>query len=341
MTAGGVPDTRTCLVEAVPCVPAFSRENGTVRVLNMLQAPLVALDVGTAVTRIRFASGEVAEHPSAVRERFDGADVLRPTMRAGVVTDIAGVAGVVHTLLARRRRVWQRRPGAVVCAPTDVSRAERDALIEAVAAGGASVVAVVPEPLAAAIGAGVDVSSEYASAVIDLGDGVTDFAVIRNAAVVRSRAKRVGCSTLREAIRSWLELRHGLPGVADATLDAIVQAYCSGRGADGAVVSHASGARVPLRREDLELLLEPLIESIAMFVATTVRDLPDEMGAEVIESGLHITGGGAHLNRVVAEIERRVGLPLVRGAEPLHAVIRGAGAMLQNRRLLDGRGATG
>lgn len=160
------------------------------RVLNVFQTPLVALDVGTSITRAQFAGGAVAERPSVVRE----AGVVRPVMRAGVVADIAGVAEVVRMLL----RPSLRRPGAIVCAPTDVSADERDALIEAVAAAGASVVAVVAEPLAAAIGAGADVASEYATAVLDIGDGVTDFAVIRSAAIVRSHANRIGCGTLRE-----------------------------------------------------------------------------------------------------------------------------------------------
>lgn len=295
-----------------------------VRVLNLLQTPLVALDVGTSTTRMRFATGDVAEQPSAVREQVHGAVVTRPAMRGGVVADIAGIADVVHQLLATRRRPWQRRPGAVVCAPTDVSAEERDALIEAVAAGGASVVAVVPEPLAAAIGAGADVSSEYASAVVDIGDGVTDFAVVRNATIVESRAQRIGCSTLRGAIHDWFELRRGGPALPDDAVDAIVRAYCS----------DATAAPAQIARQDLELLLDPVIDSIAAFIAQTVRDLPDALATEVIESGIHVTGGGAHLARLVREIERRIGMPLIQMDEPLNAVIRGAGAMLRNRHLL-------
>lgn len=290
------------------------------RVLDILRPPLVAIDVGTAMTRISFGASGVVEQPSVVAERVDGTVVQRSTMRGGVVADMAGVAAVVEMLLGRPRRPWQRRPGAIVCAPTDVSMPEREALIEAVAAAGASVVAVVPEPLAGAIGAGIDVTSEYATAIVDIGEGVTDFAVLRNASVVWSQAKRIGCGTLRGAIRDWNELRGDTP-MTDGAIESIVRNYCS----DAA------------RSENVETLLEPVIDDIASFIAAAFLQLPHDLAAEVIETGLHVTGGGAKLRRLVSLIEQRVGLPLNIAQEPLGAVIRGAGEMLRNRRLLEGR----
>lgn len=299
-----------------------------VRVLNALRPPLVAIDVGTAVTRLSFGSGAVYEQPSIVREHVHGATVVRPAMRGGVVADIAGVAAVVHALLERKQRRWRKRPAAVICAPTDVSAQERDALIEAVAEGGASVATVVPEPLAAAVGAGVDIASDYASAVVDIGEGVTDLAVFRGGAMIRSSARRVGCGTLRDAIHEWLELRHGVKPLPDAVVEPVVRAYCRGERAAGTLLP------VTVAPDDLETLLEPVIEDIASFLGRTLRELPDALAAEVIESGIHVTGGGAHLDRLVRSIERAVGLPLARASDPRHAVIRGAEAMLEHRNLL-------
>lgn len=295
------------------------------RVLDLLRPPVVAIDVGTATTRIGWGSGEVHERPSAVREEAHGRPVVRRVMRGGVVADIEGVARVVGTLLAARRRPWRRRPAAVVSAPTDVSAQEREALIEAVAAGGASVVAVVPEPLAAAVGAGLDLSSEYARPVLDIGDGVTDFAIFRNGSMIVSDAMRIGCGTLRAAIHDWLELQQG-PGAAlpEETVEEVVRAYC-----------HAVPPPLPAGREDLEALLDPVLDAIASFVAGTVRDLPDALAAEVIESGIHVTGGGAKLPRLLRRIERRTRLALHCPGEPRNAVIRGAAEMLRSPRLLD------
>lgn len=188
------------------------------RPFDIFRRPLVAIDVGTATTRVSFGGAVPLEHPSAVREELGG---TRSVMRGGVVADIAGVASVVERLLARRLRRWRRRPAALICAPSDASAREREALVEAVAAGGASVVSVVLEPLAAAIGAGVDLTSEYATVVVDIGDGVTDIAVLRSASVVFSDAKRIGCSTLRAAIHDSLDAQ-----LSDVAVETLVRAYC-------------------------------------------------------------------------------------------------------------------
>lgn len=292
------------------------------RMLDMLRPPLIAIDVGTATTRIHWRSA-VEEEPSVVRENLHGRVVARPVMRGGVVADIGGVASVIGALLERRCRAWRRRPAAVVCAPTDVSRQERDALVEAVVAGGATVVTVAPEPLAAAIGAGIDVASEYATAIVDIGEGVTDLAVIRNASIIHSAAFRIGCGALRAAIHDWVELQHRTRApLSDDAVESIVRAYC-GNGA----FPRDSG--FTLRREDLGMLLDTVIDRIAQFVAGTIQELPDRLAAEVIESGIHVTGGGAMSSRLVAGIERVAGLPLRRAEEPLTAVIRGAGEMLR------------
>jgi rod shape-determining protein MreB len=296
------------------------------RVLDLLRTPLVAIDVGTATTRVSFG-GKHVQRPSFVREEVEGQTIVRPAMRAGVVTDVAGVASVLEALLARGPRSW-RRPGAVVCAPTDVSGAERDALIESVAVAGASVVAVVPEPLAAAVGSGVDLSSEYATALLDIGEGVTDLALFRGGSVIHSAARRIGCATLRQPLRDWFEFRAERHLVADATLERIVRDYCSPE-SPGALDAAL------LSMDEMEALLEPALDEIAIFVAEAVRELPDLLAAEVIESGIHVTGGGAALPRLVQRIESAVRLPLKHVHDPLSAVIRGAGAMLRDRHLLE------
>lgn len=295
------------------------------RMLDILRPPLIAIDVGTATTRICWGSGEIHERPSVTCEKVHGRTMVRRVMRGGVVADVAGVADVVGTLLATRRSVWRRRPAAVVAAPTDASAQDREALVEAVAAGGASVVAVVPEPLAAAIGAGLDVSSEYATTILDVGDGVTDLAIFRNGSMVFSDAMRIGSGTLRAAIHDWLELQQG-PDVTlpEETVEEVVRAYCRS-------VPPPLPLPLPAAREDLEALLDPVLEAIASFVATTLRNLPDALAAEVIESGLHVTGGGAKLHRLVRRIEARSGLSVNCPDEPRNAVIRGAREMLRNR----------
>jgi rod shape-determining protein MreB and related proteins len=303
------------------------------RVLDILRPPLVAIDVGTAATRVCWGSANAVEHPSVVSVEAHGSFIARRVMRSGVVADVAGVANVIGTLLGQRRQVWRRRPAAVVCAPTDISPGERDALVEAVTTGGASVVTVVAEPLAAAIGAGVDLSSEYATAIVDIGDGVTDLAVFKNASMVLCDAKRIGCGTLRAAIHDWLELKTAGEELREDTVDEIVRSYCR-LDSRSSVVTSPPDSSVFAARDDLQALLEPVIEAIAAFVATTLRCLPDAVATEVIENGLYVTGGGAKLRRLVRGIEDRVSVHVNSPRDPLHAVIRGATQMLRYAQFL-------
>ena len=247
--------------------------------------------------RMSFGDGAVAE-----------TEACRRAMRGGVVTDVAAVATAVSHLLEARRS-WHR-PAVLVCAPTDASPGERDALIEAVTNGGASVVAVVPEPLAAAIGSDVDVASEYATAVVDVGEGVTDFAVFRSGSMIWSRATRTGCGSLRRSVEDWIG--------DETSAEALVRAWCANE-------------VVP---EQVEAAIEPVIEEIASFVARSIGSLPSTIVVELIESGICVTGGGAKLERLVARIEERTRISIIRSADPLRAVIRGAGKMLRNRDLL-------
>jgi rod shape-determining protein MreB len=223
------------------------------RALHFWKPPLMAIDAGTAMIRVA-AAASLQERPARA-------------MCGGVVDDVAGVAAVMEPMV-RKASSSGRRPGALVCAPSDASADEKEALIAAVSVAGASVMTVAPEPLAAAIGAGVDVSSGYATAIVDIGEGVTDFAIIRSAGVVHAQALRI-------------------------RLDA--------------------GS----------------IDTIVDFIAAQLRDVPDRLAAEVIESGLHVAGGGAAMPHLVAAIAERSRMTIHLPSDPLHCVIHGASQMLR------------
>jgi rod shape-determining protein MreB len=170
---------------------------------------------------------------------------------------------------------------------------------------------VVPEPLAAAIGAGVDISSEYAQLIVDIGDGVTDAAVISNGTICRSSAIRFGCAEIRRSVSEWLLWQREIT-VDDDAADRIVRAYCAGESRD----------------DDLGAVIDPALDTISAFVAGFLRGLPDSLAVEVIESGVHLTGGGSLLRALVKKIESATRLRAFRAADPLHAVVAGARAML-------------
>lgn len=303
------------------------------RFLNPFARLQLALDVGTATTRACSASSRILESESVVRDADDADDcaaLRREALRGGVVCDIAAAASVMEPMVSRLR-LRGGHAGALLAITSDASPPERNALVEAVTEAGAVVVALVPAPLAAAIGAGVDVHSGHSTLVADIGDGLCDLAVIRDGAVVRSRALRIGCSNARTAILDWVAWHRQLDVEPEAA-DRLLRAYCapaatatfdlSARRGDGTSWTER------VTRDDLAVLIEPVAARIASFIATTVRELPDREAAEVIETGIHLSGGGALLDLFVRRIENACGLHAVVSPDPLWAVIGGIRQML-------------
>lgn len=311
----------------------------------------LAVDVGTATTRLS-ARGcpRLIERPSAASpeeiHRRRWFDRLRtrpsaqrepaiPALCAGVVVDCDAAAGVLESLFRSVRRIGFVRPRVLACAPTDASHEERSALLRAVQIAGGRPIDVVPEPFAAAIGAGLDVSSAFAQMIVDIGEGVTDIAVIRSGTVIHTSAVRVACSDLNGAVQRLLLARHGVPlsRTESARLTRIVGATVP-RALPDVIRLHTfdEGKSLEIdlavRRDDLWEVLDPIYSTIVACVAATVRELPASIGCQVIESGICLTGGGSLLRGMPARILAETRIAARVPDRPMHAVIDGAGKIL-------------
>ncbi|MGH9802310.1 MAG: rod shape-determining protein, partial [Blastocatellia bacterium] len=195
---------------------------------KLVAPPDLAIDLGTANTRLyALGHGLIANEPSLIRfQQYTGEveavgaqaawlssnDPYSPTvspLHAGVVADIEAASSLLKPFLKRAQRFGLFKPRVLACAPTDACEEERAALIEAAQRAGASEVYIAPEPLAAAIGAGMDVASHYAQMIVDIGDGVTDIAVVRSGSLILTSAVRTACSDLRNAVAQMVSFRHG------------------------------------------------------------------------------------------------------------------------------------
>lgn len=299
----------------------------THQMLDALFGRNIAVDLGTATTRIAADDrGRFVEGPSV----YDA----MPALAHGVVVNPDATARLLHALLGRTRRFVRWRPRVLACVPTDVTPDERAALVGALRVAGASAITVAPEPLAAAIGAGLDVSSHFAQMVVDIGHGVTDCAVIRSGQVVATRAVRRACSDLYVAVEEAAMARHGmllLPGEAQRLVAKIGVAGDVGRGeieALGRCVDDDHIRRLAIPVGDVRQALEPGIGSMLDTIRGLLRDLPEGLGAEIIENGMLLSGGGALLPGMTARIEAATGITVQRAPDPLHAVIIGARAIL-------------
>ncbi|MBL8203782.1 MAG: rod shape-determining protein [Blastocatellia bacterium] len=321
---------------------------------NLIADPDIAIDLGTANTRM-YARGRglIADEPSVIKVRAETgfveavginaaqAKVLNPRMplisplRAGVIADVNSAAALLTPLIRRARHLGFVRPRVLACAPTDAQETERQALVEATRKAGASAVVLAPEPLAAAIGLGMDVSSPYAQLLVDIGDGVTDIAVIRSGELIKTAALRVACSDLTSALYKMVKEEQDIELYAPEALEVIHQVGAKPRQQNLVTYAPAGtdGRTGALRRsrvsgDEVFQTIAPVLAEIVEFVGQVVRDLPPELSCEVIETGLRLTGGGMCIPGIAERIALETGLTVSRADDPLHAVIKGACKML-------------
>jgi rod shape-determining protein MreB len=292
--------------------------------LRKLREPDLAVDAGTATVRVASAARPgIHEGPA----RIGGCAALR----GGVIADADCSVAVVAPLLAKARRRGLLRPRGVASGPSDADGGERAALSKVLHRAGAAAVAIVPEPLAAAVGAGIDIGSPYAQMVADIGHGVTDCVVIRSGAIVASRTRRVGCGDLEEEARRHVAATSGALVTREAATELLLALRYNGRPAGAGRVAVAS--RPGERRTEVDLAalaeaLAPIYRSILEVAAELCGGVADDVGAELVENGAWVTGGGALLPGVVEALAARTRLDVRRVPDPLRAVVRG------NRRMI-------
>lgn len=267
----------------------------------------IALDVGTATTRVAIGMHRLIEQPSET--------AVKHALCGGVVVDGDAAVTFLKPLLAQVRRFGVLGPRVLACAPSDASKEERELLIDSIMRAGAASISLVPEPLAAAIGAGVDVSSQYAQMVIDVGEGVTDCAVIRSSKIRATCAIRVGCDRMRRAIVAAAQ-ESGCTDVSD-TFGNMLMRTC---GLDRSVVHPGSILTATA--------LQPVLEELADTIQEFLRDLPHDLGSEIIESGICLTGGGALIPGVRELFEQRTGISVTIAHTPRASVVEGARVIL-------------
>ncbi|MGH0033913.1 MAG: rod shape-determining protein [Myxococcota bacterium] len=294
----------------------------------------VAIDLGTAATRLHARARNEALWRPSVAWRRNGE---RAALRGGVIVDPDVAADVLGDLLRRVRRRW-RRPRVLACIPTDASGDEREALVEAVRRGGAASVSVVPEPLAAAIGAGR--GGEAPCAVVDIGEGVTDCAVIREGRVVASGALRVAVADLRDALRVRIDESHGIRisrgeservlreiGVAPDARSPRSSIDVIGKPSRGEGPVHAG-----LEIEALHAALAPTVDRILAHVGAFFAELPDDLAEDVRDQGVCLTGGGTLLRGMLDRAVGELAMAVLPTPDPLRAVVDGARELAFGRR---------
>ena len=321
----------------------------------------VAIDLGTANTLIHVHDkGIVLNEPSIVAmDRRSGKPVaigqealmmherthkdietIRP-LNDGVIADFSVADALIRGLIKRVKPGFMTSIGRmVICVPSGITEVERRAVKDAAQNAGARQVMLIDEPMAAAIGIGLHVNEPVGNMIVDIGGGTTEIAVIALNGIVVDESIRVGGNELDDAVMQYFKKHHNLL-IGSRTAERIKCEIGSAQKLDPELELSVKGrdlvTGVPKVRvvssEDVREALRPSVNQIAAAVVRALERTPPELGGDVLERGIMLTGGGALLKGLDDYLRERTELPVFSADDPLTAVVRGTGLVLED---LDG-----
>jgi rod shape-determining protein MreB len=318
----------------------------------------MALDLGTANTVV-YVRGEgiVLDEPSVVAVNTKNGKVLavgseaksmigrtpshiqavRP-LRDGVIADFDMCEEMLRFFI---ERVHQRRwikPRMVIAVPSGITGVEQRAVQEAAESAGArKPTHIIEEPMAAAIGTGLKVWEPAGNMIVDVGGGTTEVAVISLGGIVSSQSIRVGGDEFDNVISQFVKKEHSLL-IGERTAEEIKimlgSAYPLAREARAEIRGRDLVSGLPrvvsVTTEDIREGLEESVTAICDAVRGTLDHTPPELAADIMESGIMLAGGGALLRNLDQRMANETGMPITVAQDPLLAVVRGCGHVLDN-----------
>ncbi|MHB1675956.1 MAG: rod shape-determining protein [Sulfuriferula sp.] len=322
----------------------------------------LAIDLGTANTLIYVrGKGIVLDEPSVVAIRQDANSAkktiqavgleaklmlgrtpgnitaIRP-MKDGVIADFTITEQMLKYFIKKIHdtRMFHPSPRIIICVPCGSTQVERRAIRESAIGAGARQVYLIEEPMAAAIGADLPVAEATGSMVVDIGGGTTEVGVISLGGIVYANSVRVGGDKFDEAIINYIRRNYGML-IGEATAEAIKKGIGSAFPGSAVQEMEVKGRNLAegiprsftiSSNEILEALTDPL-NNIVSAVKSALEQTPPELGADIAEKGMVLTGGGALLRDLDRLMMEETGLPVIVAEDPLTCVVRGSGRALE------------
>jgi rod shape-determining protein MreB len=326
----------------------------------------LAIDLGTANTLVYVrGKGLICSEPSVVAVAQDatgrgdrvlavgheakemlgrtpgGIRAIRP-IKDGVIADFEITEAMLRYFIQRaHNRRTLVRPRVVTCVPPCITSVEKRAVRESALSAGAREVFLVEQPMAAAIGAGLDVTAPTGNMIVDIGGGTTDVAVISLSGIVTSRSIRCGGDAMDDAIINYVKRKYNMligERTAEQVKVTIATASSTAKTATMEIKGRDLVAGIPkvvvaTSDEVREALTEP-VSQIVETVHLTLERTPPELAADIVDRGIMLVGGGSLLRDLDTVLRQETKLPILRSEDPFTAVVHGAGRALDNLDLL-------
>ncbi len=257
---------------------------------------------------------------------------IRP-LKQGAISDYTVTEAMLKYFIqkAMGRRAF-RKPRISICVPSGITEVERKAVEEATYQAGARSVTMVDEPIAAAIGAGIDITKPFGNLVVDIGGGTTDVAIISLGGTVVSTSIRVAGSNLDEAIVRNIRKNHGLFIGESAAEDIKIKIGTAYKNAEieelpvtGRDVVTGLPKTILLTSEEVRMAICDSVNQIVEAVHGVLEKTPPELAADIATRGIILTGGGSQLNGLEALIEEKTGINTMTAEDPAFVVAIGTG----------------
>ena len=324
----------------------------------------IGIDLGTA-TVIAYIKGKgiVLREPSVVAVDNNTGDVLavgqearrmlgrtpgniiatRP-LKDGVISDYTVTEKMLKYFINKIGGKSIFAPRIMICIPSQVTEVEKKAVIDAASQAGARKVYLIEEPIAAAIGAGIDISKPCGNMIVDIGGGTTDIAVISLGGSVVSTSIKVAGDKFDEAVVKYIKKKHNVI-IGDRTAEELKVNI-------GCVYPKIQDVEMDIRGRDLGTglprtltissseMMEALIEPAMMIVDAVhgvLEKTPPELAADISDKGIYMTGGGALLDGLDKLLKEKTGINVMIAQDTVSCVALGTGKALDNLDTLDGK----
>ena len=316
----------------------------------------IAIDLGTANTLIWLkGKGVVINEPSIVARTIHDDSIvavgdeakamlgrthrdletIRP-LQDGVIADFKMTDGMLQGFINKINFSRVARPRMVICVPSGVTEGERRAVKDSGERANAREVYLIEEPVAAAIGIGLDISQPIGNIIVDIGGGTTEIAVISLNGVVTKETIRIAGDEMDESILQWFRNEHKLEiglGMSESIKKSVGSAMqmntktISVRGRD---LVTGIPKTIEVSSDEIRQALKDPVNAIVEAVKRCLEQTPPELAADILERGIIVAGGGSLLRGIDQIIRERTNVPVNVAEDPLLSVVKGTGMVLEN-----------